>query len=393
MANWLFQENKASRKVSLSDDGTSKLALTFVATYANPLNWNPITSADTPPLAVKNSPTAMLKDLSNLFPIGASLNPLSFTGVVTNNTQVRPDQQITFDPNGSCSTSVLWWTVDSYSAAMPARSDRTVWNVQVNLSACGRPNCAMDYPFGYSLIRRDLEISTSVGLRSAPAFASWYQLDPNNHAPGGNVQYPEHGDSNQGSGTAANFTIPNSLVAVDINGSPISQSIPQNAITVNKIVPFTRTGSDPPVGSVQQWLKALRNNVGFRNSDSELGYRRGQLLFAGVDMVQLGRSGVRLTFRFMADDFYHLTQEQILATTSNNLTPSGAFTTVTYPASGGGAGLTLTTRHAAAMWRQPYALTTESNSWTLTGTSSPPVGHLGFSAEDASYLNQLTGSP
>jgi len=392
MADWLFHENKASRKVSLSDDGTSKLVLTFIATYANPLGWDPITGTPTP-LAVSGSPTAMLKDLSNLFPIGASLDPLSFTGQVTNNAQTRPTQQTAFDPNASCETTILWWTVDSYSAAMPARSDRTVWNVQVNLSSCGRPNCALDYPFGYSLIRRDLEISTNVGLRSAPAFASWYQLDPNDHAPGGNRQYPEHGDSNQGSGATENFTIPNSLVAVDINGSPINQSVPQNAITINKIVPFTRSGDDPPVGSVQQWLKTLRNNVGYRNSDSELGYRRGQLLFAGVDMVQLGRSGVRLTFRFMADDFYHLTQEQILSTTSNNLTPSGAFTTVNYPASGGGAGLTLTTRHAAAMWRQPYALTTEANSWTLTGSSSPPVGHLGFSQEDSDYLNQLTGSP
>lgn len=393
MANWFFQENKASRRVTVSDDGTSRLVLSFVATYENTTGWDPLDSSSATPAAVVNAPTTMLKDLSKLFPIGASINPLSFTGAVVGSSQSAPDQQPAFDPNASCSSTVFWWTVDSYTGSMPARSDRSVWNVQINLSSCGRPNCALDYPFGYSLIRRDLEISTSVGLRTAPAFASWYQLDPNDHAPSGNVQYPEYGDSNQGSGATANFTIPNSLVAVDINGAPVNQSIPQNTITVNKIVPFTRENDDPPVSSIAQWLKTLRNNVGFRNSDSELGYRRGQLLFAGVDSVQLGRSGVRLTFRFIADDFYHLTQEQILSSTSNNMTPSGAFTTVNYPASGGGAGLTVTTRHAAAMWRQPYALTTETNSWTLTGASSPPVGHLGFSQEDSDYLNQLTGAP
>ena len=365
------------------------MVLSFVASYQNAGNWDPITSPGSTPTAVSQTPTAVLKDLSKLFPLGASIDPLSFTGALTNGVQTRPDEKPVFNPNASCDSTILWWSVDSYSAAIPSRSDRTLWSVQVNLSKCGPPGCALDYPFGVSRVRRDLELSASVGLRSAQAFASWYQLDPSNHAPGGNVQYPQHGDSNQGSGQATNFTIPNSLVCVDINGSPVQQSIPQNMITVNKLVEFTREGSDPIKNTLSQWLKQVRACVGFRNSDDELGYFRGQLLFTGVDMAQVGRSGVRITFRFAADDFYHLTQEQILLPTSNNTLYNGATTSVTYSATGGGSPLPVTVQHAAAMWRQPYALTTHANSWTLYGTSA--TGNLGFSLVDSTYLNEITG--
>lgn len=391
MANWLFQENKASRKIQLSDDGTSRLVLSFVAEYANPSNWNPITQSSTTPAAVKYAPTTMLKDLSNLFPLGATIDPTAFTGAVNNDEQEAPGERGNFDPNESCSSTILWWTVDSYTGAMPARSDRTVWTVQVNLSSSEDPGCALDYPADSSRVRRDIEIAINVGTRQADAFASWYQLDPDVYNPDGNVQYPQYGDSNQGLTGTANYIVPNTLVCVDINGAPIKQSIPQNVITINKIVPFTReTESGSVVSSLNQWLSRIRNNVGFRNSADTLGYRRGQILFTGCDMMQLGRSGVRLTFRFLADDFYHLTQEQIQTPTSNNMLPNGAFTQISYAGSGGTGGPSVTVRHAAAMWRQPYALTTHANSWVLSGTGT--TGNLGFNSTDSSYLNTLTGA-
>lgn len=389
MANWLFQENKATRKVSISDDGSSRMVLSFVATYANPLNWNPITGSGSAPNPVKYAPTAMLKDLSALFPLGATVDPTAFTGAVNNYQQEGPGERGDFDANESCDDAILWWTIDSYSGAMPARSDRTIWNVQVNLSSCDPPGCALDYPSDASRVRRDLELSLNVGSRSAQAFASWYQFDPEDYTD----DYPQYGDSNMGlslgEGESENYTIRNTAVCVDLNGSPIAQTIPQNSITVNKIVPFNRvTSSGNRVSTISTWLTEVRSKVGFRNQVNALGYRRGQVLFTGCDMMQLGRSGVRLTFRFLADDFYHLTQEQIRTPTSNNMLPNGAFTSVTYAGAGGTGGPAVTIRHAAAMWRQPYALTTKTGSWGLSGNSGE---NLGFNQTDADYLNDITG--
>lgn len=393
MANWLFEENKATRKISLSDDGSSKLILSFVATYANPSNWNPITETSTTPSAVKYAPTTMLRDLSALFPLGTSIDPSAFTGAINNNQQEGPGERGNFDANAECASTILWWTVDSYSGMMPARSDRTIWNVQINLSSSEPPGCALDYPSDASRVRRDLEIALNVGSRNAQAFASWYQFDPENHAPNSTNDYPQYGDSNLGlalgEGESENYTIRNTAVCVDLNGSPIQQTIPQNSITVNKIVPFNRVDSDGDrVSTISTWLSEVRSKVGYRNKVDVLGYRRGQVLFTGCDMMQLGRSGVRLTFRFLADDFYHLTQEQIQTPTSNNMLPNGAFTSVNYAGSSGTGGPSVTIRHAAAMWRQPYALTSKTGSWGLTANSGE---NLGFSQTDADYLNAITG--
>ena len=308
---WTFVERAAgSGKFSFSDDGSAKGTISVVATRDG---------TDPAPAGASNDSGSLLTALKEYWPIGATASaPLTFS-----------------------SWSTTWgagaWKVDGYSGVVPANSEGVVWYVDINLYYAGDAATVQGTYTDTDRPRRDCEVMIQPATRKANSYADWYSMVPT-------TDCPQYGDASWSTGGSTLEV--NHGTRVDVNGQPVMQDIGAVRVKVQVLEQY-----DP---IEPNYISATF--VGHRNNATCLGWERGSLLFEGVDSQQLGHGFARNTYSFLGDYFYHLEQEPVVMVGDGRPLYRTTNTTVT---------TSLTVKHAEAVWRQPYGLTTHTLSWDL----------------------------
>ena len=95
------------------------------------------------------------------------------------------------------------------------------------------------------------------------------------------------------------------------------------------------------------------------------------MVLESFESVQIGHGYQRQTYRLLADQAYHLEQEAAVTPMDNGSIFRSSETVIDSD---------ITVFHVEALWRQPYALTSDK-SWVLSD--------LVTNAEDRSYIESL----
>jgi len=306
---WTFTERATSGKFSFSDDGSAKGTISVAATRDG---------SDPAPAGASSSSGSLLSALKDYWPIGGTVStPSTFSG--WHSTWGAGD-----------------WKVNGYSGVVPGNSSGSCWYAEIHVSYVGDAATVQGAYLDADRPRRDCEVMIQPATRQANAYADWYSLDET-------TDIPADGDADWSSGST-DLKIDHS-VRVDINGSPIMQTIPAVRVKVQVLEQYDPVEPNYISGTY----------VGYRNKSGLLGWAKGTLLFEGVDSAQIGHGFARNTYSFLGDLFSHLEQEPIVSPKDGRPLFESTDTTVD----------TFVIKHASAVWRQPYALTSATNAWDL----------------------------
>ena len=315
--SWTIEERPNSRKFNVSDDGTARAVISLVCTDL-------ITS-----VGVAGAPDSIWDALSTDWAIG---------------TTPTVNDAITPAFSGK-------WKVESYSGLQPANGRGNVWYVDVSLSFSGAMK-ELQSGLPESYVRRDIEVMTGTVLRQAATFVDWYALSSSD--------MPTDGDADWNASSLGYLKIANSA-RVDVNGRPIIFKIPGQRITINMLTEI----------DVEGITNLGKNKVGSRNGASVLSWPKGSLVLESIESVQVGHGYQRQTYRLLADQAYHLEQEAAVTPMDNGSIFRSSETVIDSDVS---------VWHVEAVWRQPYALTTDK-SWELSD--------LVPNADDRAYIEGL----
>ena len=310
---WLINERVGSRKFKVSDDGSARGTISLVCRTNNP-------SIDEAPGMtatgfISRSLWGAIKDAG--FIIGKE-PPDSYSWRC-------------FDHEHSK------WRVDGFAGVQPETGNNQVWYVDVALSWAGDIEDLYGDDLTSGLRRRDIDVMIGAQARDAAAYADWWRL----------TNIPSDGDADWQS-PDANLLVA-SAARVDVNGSPIIQKLPGARMTVTVLDDMGGTNG------IENTVSNAKNRLGHRNKDFAMAWAKGKVVLEAVEYVQVGHGFGRATYRFHADEFYHLQQEAVLLGWDNSQLRDSTSTL----------GSDVSIVHAKAVYRQPYPLTSADMSWDL----------------------------
>jgi hypothetical protein len=305
LMTWTFSERAGSRQFTVSDDGTARGVVAFIATTT--------VAAD-----ATNAPQSIWEDLSDQ---GWAV------GDYYSNDQWAKDS--------GAGDFVPFWVVDKHSGAVSKNAKNAeVWNVDLQLVGVGSNESLTGQTCFNDAGRRDIEIQVTGSTRAAASYRDWKSFP----AQPGAGSIPAHGDVDWATPTAALEITAGDKV--DVNGAPIALRIPGAKLTVSIL----------QVADFGFSMDNLFAKLGLRNSDDICDFLQGTLLFQSFDQVQISHRFERVTLHFLYDEFFHLEQEP--ATSAADRAPIFDGTEVTITTD-------ITVNHVRALWRQPFGVTTD----------------------------------
>tara|TARA_R110000824_G_scaffold342528_1_gene528937 strand:- start:1333 stop:2103 length:771 start_codon:yes stop_codon:yes gene_type:complete len=243
------------------------------------------------------------------------------------------------------------WKVDGFSGAQPDTGAQSVWFVEVSLAWVGDITEIYGAVTTAGIRRRDVDVMIGATSRDAAAFGDWWT-----------ATIPSLGDVDWVTPGASLQVV--SDARVDVNGAPIIQKLPGARMTVTVLDDMRGSnGIENAVANAKQYL-------GQRNDATAMAWGVGKVVLESVEYVQIAHGFGRATYRFHADEFYHLQQEACLNGWDNSQT-SHSSSTIT---------MELTVVHVRAVWRQPFPLTTAADAWELSDL---------FGADVATYIGEV----